>query len=372
MTIAGRFNDSTAPPNIDKLFRDANRPLLNSRKRLESHTGDLRWSLAGTGKGDSSSRGPSMKAHNIRRVFTAACGIVLALTMPGRLGQAVGGEVAVAAADSVTKATAGSTSRSEPPFEPASISVATYNMNYGIRDKRSLDEYVRIIHECRADVVGVQEGNPAMYAHLNKTLAKTYPYRKFYRGRAACGFGWLSKTPLLFPRVLPKSFGLFGTVLVQVKVAGRAVQLVNMHLMPTVPPKKASVATMLNTLAKTEAIRAKEIRSIHSKLQSKLPVVMLGDFNSISSFNAPRFLAGKGFIDSFASVTAQADSQPSWRWPLDQPAKWRLRIDYVWHDSNFKTLSSRTITKGPSDHYLVLSKLKLLAQPTSQPVSDPT
>jgi endonuclease/exonuclease/phosphatase family metal-dependent hydrolase len=309
-----------------------------------------------------------MRAHSLRRSLIVACGIVLTVALAGRLGQAGGNEGAGPAAETVVKPTNAPAAGPESKYDPNSLVVASYNMNYGISDKGALDEYVRIIRKCGADVLAVQEGNPALYAHLKTALSKDYPHMKFYPGPAACGFGWLSRKPLLNPAMLPKSAGWFGTPMVQVMVGGRTVQLVNVHLMATVPPKDANTATMLTLLAKTEAVRAKEIRFIQSKLPPRMPVVMLGDLNSISSMYAPTFLTGMGFTDSFASVTAEADSRPSWHWRQGKAA-WQLRLDYIWHDRNFKTLSGRIVAEGPSDHYPVVSKLELLLQPASQPAS---
>lgn len=309
-----------------------------------------------------------MRAHNLRRSLIVACGIVLAVALAGRLGHAGGNEGAGPAAETVVKPANAPAGGPESKSDPNTLVVASYNINFAISDKGALDKYVGIIRKCGADVVAVQEGNSALYAHLKKALAKDYPHMRFYPGPAACGFGWLSRKPLLNPGMLPKSAGWFGTPMVQVMVGDRPVQLVNVHLMATVPPKDANMATMLTLLAKTEPVRAKEIRFIHSRLPSKLPVVMLGDFNSISSMNAPTFLTDKGFVDSFASVTAQADSQPSWHWRQGKTA-WQFRLDYIWHDRNFKTLSGRIVAEGPSDHYPVVSKLELLLQPASQPAS---
>jgi len=263
----------------------------------------------------------------------------------------------------------------DPNHSPGDrIILATYNMNYGVRDKAALARYVKIIRKAHPDVLAIQEGNAALFAFLKKVLAREYPHMLFYPDsrRGPGGFAWLSKFPLQKAVVLPRSFGWFTTPMVRVRLGTRELLLVNVHLRATIPPKKADFKTMLQEFIVTEKIRAKEIRFIHSRMPAGLPTVILGDFNTISTLNVPTFLRANGFADSFASAWANADSHPSWHWFRDGK-QWRFRIDYIWHNACFKTVTSRILAEGPSDHYPVVSELKLIpAQPrtsTTQPAA---
>lgn len=272
---------------------------------------------------------------------------------------AAGGEVKSPAADANSRAQA-----SDANAPAARLALATYNMNYSVRDRAALAAYVRIIRKARPDVLAIQEGNGAVFDHLKKALAREYPHRLVYADAngGPAGFAWFSNLPLHKPVVLPRSFGWFTTPTVRVRPGGRELLLVNVHLRATIPPKGADFRRMLRELAATEAVRARETRFIHSRLPAGVPTVLLGDFNTISALQVPTFLGGKGFVDSFASVTPKADTRPSWRW-VREGRRWGLRIDYIWHDSRFKTVRSRIVADGPSDHYPVVSELELLPEP---------
>lgn len=78
----------------------------------------------------------------------------------------------------------------------------------------------------------------------------------------------------------------------------------------------------------------------------------------MSTFAAPRQLAELGLTDSFAKVTENADSQPTWRWPVGN-GHIQFRIDYVFHSRHFETVDSRIVPTTGSDHFLLVSEMKL-------------
>ena len=48
----------------------------------------------------------------------------------------------------------------------------------------------------------------------------------------------------------------------------------------------------------------------------------------------------------------------TWRWPLGR-LHIQFRIDYIFHSTHFRTVSSRTISTTGSDHLLVVSEVVL-------------
>lgn len=263
------------------------------------------------------------------------------------------------------------TATSQPTSQPSKFTVATYNVNFGINDRAGFADVVAVIRQSKADVVAIQEGSDGLRAYLKTELGKEYPHMQFYSGPAAGGFGWLSKYPLLSLKVLPRKFGWFNTPMAQIRIGGRTVQLVSAHLMPTIPPASGKMMDMMKACEQMEAVRAKEIRYIWSAVPAKVPTILMGDLNSLSSFNATTYLASQGMTDSFASGNADADRTASWHWKTASGSEWRFRLDYVWHNANFKTAGSRIIQAGPSDHYPVVSELELLPSPATQAASGP-
>jgi len=270
---------------------------------------------------------------------------------------------------------ASSASAAEPPAPatlPATapavrVRVATYNINYAVREPRDLDVVVQTIREAKADLVAIQEGNGVLYATLRKALAKEFPHMQFYPGAWASGSGWLSKFPLKKMRVLPRAGGPFETPLAQVEIGGRVVELVNVHLQPTNIPGGAAVT--LRAFFQFEPIREKEIRFILSKVPAGAPALVIGDMNTF--LRAVDELKRAGFTDSF--LAANTEPQSTWRWEMDGKTH-TFRLDFVFHSAHFTTLSSRVIKSEPSDHYRVVSEREFgdtAAAPAATPATRP-
>jgi endonuclease/exonuclease/phosphatase family metal-dependent hydrolase len=246
-----------------------------------------------------------------------------------------------------------------PPVQsPAkSFSVATFNICWGNMD---LPKTAAVIRKARADVVCLQETNAASEAFLRQQLRGDYRYITFRgdRGRwDAERLGFLSKRPLHDLRFLPARHGLFGTWIARTELGGRSVQLVNVHLQPIILSQQAGLSGALAAFSAMEKVHGDEIRAIVENLKEEVPTVLAGDLNSISSFDAPQFLAKQGFVDSFASVTERPDDHRSWHWPIGQ-AEFSARIDYLFHTADFRTRESRILDGESSDHLLVVSRLE--------------
>ena len=86
------------------------------------------------------------------------------------------------------------------------------------------------------------------------------------------------------------------------------------------------------------------------------PTIVVGDFNSLSNFCAPRRLVQLGFQDAFASMHKSADEHATWHWPTS-PVPLAFRIDYIFHSSHLMTTKSEIVRRDGSDHYLVFADL---------------
>jgi endonuclease/exonuclease/phosphatase family metal-dependent hydrolase len=268
-----------------------------------------------------------------------------------------------------------------PASQSTTFSLATFNINYAIAQagasdvqrRTQLDAVVDALKKTEADVVAIQEGNDIIFAHLRKSLDKVYPHMTFYPAignRAASGCGWLSKFPLQKTRILPalaSAGGMFRTPLATINFQNRSVLLVNVHLCPTVP-HGAGLVAWTHALSESEKVHAQEIRYIWTQIEQEqkaaktdLPVIILGDFNAPTQLNAGTFLHEKSLIDSFAAVTDNPESHPTWRLDHD-PAALSFRIDLIWHSPQLTTVSSRIVSSEISDHQAVASKLSFVPQ----------
>ena len=251
----------------------------------------------------------------------------------------------------------------QPPAE--SLKVATYNINWGDRD---LEQVVATIERADADIVCLQETTSKSEARIRRTLGKRYPQIHFqgHQGRfAAERFGFLSRHPIKRLSFLPPKHGLFGAYVAQVAVGDRNVQVVNVHLQPAILRRGGGVGQAFSALFAMEQTHKKEIAYVFERIEQDVPTLVLGDFNSLSTFQAPTFLKERGLVDSFAQVHEEPDSHFTWHWPLKY-GQWSLRIDYIFHSPHFATRKSSVLRSKGSDHYLLTSTLSLLTEKPSQ------
>lgn len=237
-----------------------------------------------------------------------------------------------------------------------SIRIATYNVNWG---NRRGDQMISAIDTADADILCLQETTPQSEQFLKGRLGERYPYfhSVAHDGRyAAERFVFAANIKLDDLTFHPPEDGLFGFYAATFRHGGDDVRIVNVHLTPFRFKKGGGIRAAMAALSSTEEQHAKEIEFIVKAIDTSQPTIIVGDFNSLSEFNAPKRLRQLGLVDSFASVNADADTHPTWHWPT-KPLPLALRIDYVFCTRHFRTVESKIIPRGGSDHYLVVSEL---------------
>lgn len=241
------------------------------------------------------------------------------------------------------------------------LRIATYNLNWG---NRRGDQVLDAISTAKPDLVCFQESTLQSEQFLRDKLSADFPHFTSigHQGRyAAERFAFASKLPLTDVKFTPPDAGLFGFCTATIVVGDVSVHIINVHLTPVVLKRGDLIAAAMTALSDAETKHEAEIAAIATVLDPTRPSIVLGDFNSISTFIAPRTLTKMGLVDSFAAVTADADAQPTWTWPT-RPLPISLRIDYIFHTKHFSTNASSIIRREGSDHALVVSEL--LLEPT--------
>lgn len=243
-----------------------------------------------------------------------------------------------------------------PATQPArdSFTLATFNINFGNLD---LEKVVAAIRTADADVVALQETNAESARYLRRALGAVYPHMAFRTSpQRAGGFGFLSRTPLTNVRYLPPRHGMFGTLLAETHLVGRRVQLVNVHLEPVRLHEAEGWREVLEKYRDAEEVHAREWEVIEAALSAEVPVILLGDFNSLTSSVVPTRLRALGYGDSVAASSEAPEAQTTWGWPIEEPTV-RLRIDYVFHPADLEARASRVVACQSSDHDLVAVEL---------------
>jgi endonuclease/exonuclease/phosphatase family metal-dependent hydrolase len=251
------------------------------------------------------------------------------------------GSLAVACSSGVPKAPTPSL-----PRQGAVIRIATYNVFTGTHD---VLRTVKLIRQMHADVVALQELSPQGASLLDRALKHDYPYRHFSEGVAI-----VSRFPLRNARSQHSQRGINGFLFAEVESPGGRFQIASLHLDPlrlwSTREKWSLPAQLL--WGQSEIHRA-EVKQITEALRPAMPTVLAGDFNS-ASHAALVQLRQQGFIDSFAEVTPRPDQTPTLHFKLLGIPTGR-RIDYIFHDLSFETVTSQTLPGPPSDHDPVVS-----------------
>jgi endonuclease/exonuclease/phosphatase family metal-dependent hydrolase len=255
----------------------------------------------------------------------------------------------LAAAGSIAALVAAQPSRRSPIDAPAELTVATYNMNFGLEaDPECMDALEAI----EADVVLLQETTPGWERAIRAALSDRYPHMWFVHEDdwPAGGQAILSRYELTDFEVSESPAGYF--------VAGRAtahapsgdVALVNVHLKPPISDSGSWVAGYFET----PPVRAEEMRAHAAKLfVGGMPVIVAGDFNE-SEGGGLEILEGRGM----RSALPEFSGATTWRWPFG-PFTLRRTMDHIVYDpAALECLDARAIQAGRSDHVPVVAKFR--------------
>ncbi|MCB9925888.1 MAG: endonuclease/exonuclease/phosphatase family protein [Planctomycetaceae bacterium] len=238
------------------------------------------------------------------------------------------------------------------------LCVATYNLNYA---NRRGDQVLDAIATADPDLVCFQETTIQSEGFLREHLKKTHPffYSVGHKGQYyAERFAFASKTKLTDVKFTEPNAGLFGFYAATAETTRGPIQVVNAHLSPFQFKRGGGIADAMSALSATEEVHATEIAAIVEAIDRNKATIVLGDFNSISTFAAPKRLVELGMIDAFASLHEDSDAHPTWSWPT-RPIPISLRIDYIFHTPHFTTTKSGVLRRVGSDHAMLYAVLKV-------------
>jgi vancomycin resistance protein VanJ len=205
-----------------------------------------------------------------------------------------------------------------------------------------------------ADVLALQELNPAVAAALQRELRAEYPYQVLDPREGWSGGGVISRYPLQpLGAALPGAW--LGTPhVLAVDFDGRPVTLIRFHA-------PSGIGRVAQREASAQALA-------DFALSHPGPLVVAGDLNATGQSEAHGLItrqlgdaweaAGWGLGHTFPGAASPGSSRPRLLGLL--VPKWLIRIDYVFYSEHFTALSARL---GPwdavSDHRPVLVELAL-------------
>jgi endonuclease/exonuclease/phosphatase (EEP) superfamily protein YafD len=241
---------------------------------------------------------------------------------------------------------------SAKPRPGETLTLLSYNLYVYNED---LPGTAALIRRIDADVVVLQETIPAFEAALRDALGDLYPYMEFHVGPVGNGPGTMSKRPWTAGRYVPATNGWNGYWIGQFDLAGRPLQIANVHLHPTpfgsFDPRDAWAA-----YRGAEAVRLQQLGELAARLSALAPrsTVVLGDFNSLPGSATLRRASAMGFLDGLAPFAA--GTSPTFHLG---GAFFGIgfHIDHVLLGAELRPIAAAVIADGSSDHYPVVTTI---------------
>ncbi len=225
------------------------------------------------------------------------------------------------------------------------FSILTYNVNFG---RPSACETVIAIRRIDADIVCLQETSPAWQKHLSEGLKGQYPYERYRHYGKAGGLAVLSKMPFKDIAYTNPKPGFFPSWVVQADTPLGPVQICQVHL--NAPIVKEGTASLCKYLKNGETHIA-ELSEVFGSLDTKLPRLILGDFNENDHGGGIKWLREKGFSDALSKFDTSCDT---WRWKYGI-LTFRDRLDHITYSKDLRPASTWVVYEGKSDHFPLMA-----------------
>ncbi|NJN66960.1 MAG: hypothetical protein HC884_09750 [Chloroflexaceae bacterium] len=251
------------------------------------------------------------------------------------------------------------------PAGGTTLTVMTYNRLGFNLDTEGIAE---AIHAAGADIIVLQELNPAVASVLQRDLAAAYPYQELDPRDGVVGMGTISRFPL---QRIETSLGrswVGRPQLLTMDFGGTPVTVLNFHASPPAlaSPFAPGGQALMNQIVRRREQQAQVIADLAREHPG--PFLAAGDLNAGDLSDAYAIItrelkdtwreAGWGFGHTFPGAAMHGSSRPivaGFYVPM-----WLVRIDYVFHSDDWQALSARIGPwDGQSDHRPIIATLAL-------------
>ncbi|NLF30576.1 MAG: endonuclease/exonuclease/phosphatase family protein [Planctomycetes bacterium] len=231
------------------------------------------------------------------------------------------------------------TSQSEAPLP--SICVMTFNVNWGMPRAAAS---VEAIESSGADIVCLQEVQPQWEALIRARLGERYPRMLFHHApHPAGGLAVLSRGPLTWRAVVTPPSGWFPALLVQAETAIGSVDVLNVHLRPSVADDGR---TTLGAIIQSPHIHRREIRQIMDAAGPDRPLIVCGDLNENDNGAAVMWLTDRGLANALPRFDT---TSPTWHCTRGRVCL-TGRYDHIFFSSDLDCLAAGVLPCRSSDH----------------------
>lgn len=243
-------------------------------------------------------------------------------------------------------------------WQPGSAGVTVMTANL-LGHNQHPEQAVAALRASNADIIGLQELNPATATAIQQELEREYPYQQLEPRSGDAGMGVISRYPLRKLDVELPGVWIGKPQVFLLEVQGANVLLLNMHAMSprfsnmewTIREREQQASTIANFIAGRQE-----------------PSIVVGDFNAGDLSRAYRTIsgtlrdawraAGWGLGHTFPGADSAGSSRrivAGFLAPM-----WLVRIDYVFYSDDWGAEWARIGPwDGGSDHRPVMARLVL-------------
>jgi len=226
------------------------------------------------------------------------------------------------------------------------LRVATFNLNFGLAGD---PETLEALEALDVDILLLQETNDVWEASVAERLRDRFPHQRWHPATdyPAGGSAILSRYPLRALTVSPSAAGWFAALATVVDTPRGPVQLLDVHLKPSVSASGSVVSGYFSTPPE----RVAEIEAHLDALDADTPTIIAGDFNEQSG-GALDVLEDRGYV-------RPATPRTTWRWSVG-PFRLHQRLDHVLHTDHLRCTHLEVRDEGRSDHLPVVAHLRFV------------
>ncbi len=226
------------------------------------------------------------------------------------------------------------------------------------------------IQAANPDIISLQEMSDAFLTEVWPSLIEMYPYNLHALSKSESSYsGFLSRYPLKQEKIfnLPENFELANLRAV-IDVKGQSVVVYTLRLAAPKFQRMSIPSRILGKIFPYEYsvfYRRWQLTAFYPLLaEETLPVLVMGDFNTAdSSEDHDIFKSTSGLQDTYAEVGFGM----GFTFPAAVTVKEKqlpfvplMRLDYIWHNSQWQPLSAWLGGSTGSDHLPVIARLKLV------------
>ena len=230
----------------------------------------------------------------------------------------------------------------------------TYNVANGLARPNDLTTALR---GSFADVIGLEELAADQAIAIERDLADLYPHQTLHP-LGIPGKGVISRFPIRSAELIDL-YPDRPDLLVRIEAPHGLMRVIVAH-----PPPPRFRRSGLRFDQQTRV----QIDALVELAASDGPTILMGDFNAPERHRSLRQIAGAGFIDAFKTAGEGGGLTLPMRLPRfayqgsrlgDIRIPPMLRVDYIWHTREFRTISAWVGEHAGSDHLPVLARMEL-------------